>query len=765
VHESAAAPHPKRCSPIPSNKCNCTQIVFDSFYISYQTANFNRKRCIIVPDAIAQAEHFCPASTIATKARQVKGGTVGNWLSWLLKSRSRVALIALALLLLLDLGRSVVARVGYAQPVERWQPDAHAYADLAWPPGTGLPAAAPSGARIYAEHCAVCHGPDGRGNGPAAPSLIPRPRDFTLGQFKYKSTLIGEAPSDADLIKTIADGLPAASMPYWRDLLSTDEIRAVVDYIKLFSTVFDKSPPTKLAMPARVASSESSIVRGRKAYEMRGCIGCHGSDGRGGLWLKDAKGYPVISRDLSAPWTFRGGSAAEQIWLRINGGLAPSPMPPLAQEATQQERWDLVNYVLSLARTPPWEPGGKLSGPGYDPDPIRRGEYLIHAQICGLCHTMINATGIYRVDDSYLAGGMRVGAYPHATLVSRNLTADLDTGLGRWSDEQIAAALRNGRSGGRVLTIMDMPWVYFHALHDDDATAIARYLKTLSPVRNRIPAPLHYGFIETVTAKLMRPLPQVPTTFLTYAEQGFGIRDEGKTPWVSPAEIQRILVDAQWLVMFLGVLAIAFAAPRGHRWPSKPRGRVALGASIAVLGLAGLVGAIIYELPQLSVIPPEQIVAGARAGIFTPDRTTLSGDEQAALADRGRYLFTVASCAICHANDGSGGAKVSWKAMGTVWTRNLTSDRETGLGGWSDAQIARAIRSGVSRNGYPLHWQAMPWDQASNWDEEDVRALISYLRLLPPVRKQIPADRAPAPDDCEVYTFWTAPSRGPGCGP
>jgi cytochrome c oxidase cbb3-type subunit 2 len=60
-----------------------------------------------------------------------------------------------------------------------------------------LPPNAPLGARVYAQRCAVCHGPDGHGNGPAAPSMIPRPLDFTLGQFKHKSTPPGEPPSDA----------------------------------------------------------------------------------------------------------------------------------------------------------------------------------------------------------------------------------------------------------------------------------------------------------------------------------------------------------------------------------------------------------------------------------------------------------------------------------------------------------------------------------------------------------------------------------------
>ena len=96
-------------------------------------------------------------------------------------------------------------------------------------------------------------------------------------------------------------------------------------------------------------------------------------------------------------------------------------------------------------------------------------------------------------------------------------------------------------------------------------------------------------------------------------------------------------------------------------------------------------------------------------------------------------------------------------------TRNLTPDAETGLGKWSDAEIARAIRSGVSRDGYQLHWQGMIWDHASNWDETDLRAVIAYLRALPPVKNKVMPDRAPAPDDCEIYTFWTSESHTQGC--
>jgi mono/diheme cytochrome c family protein len=121
------------------------------------------------------------------------------------------------------------------------------------------------------------------------------------------------------------------------------------------------------------------------------------------------------------------------------------------------------------------------------------------------------------------------------------------------------------------------------------------------------------------------------------------------------------------------------------------------------------------------------------------DLARLSRPSQAALVERGRYLFAVASCALCPGADGAGGAKLSWRPLGTVWARNLTPDRETGLGAWTDDEIARAIRGGIAKGGRPLHWQAIIWDHASNWDEEDVRALIAFPRVLPSVCRSIPA--------------------------
>ncbi len=674
-----------------------------------------------------------------------------------MSGRMRVFVIAVGLLLLLDLARSLYVRVGYSAPTEIWHPDPKQYADIVWPPASTVPAGAPLGERVYLENCAICHGPDGRGNGAAAPSMIPRPRDFTAGLYKYKSTAAGEPASKADLLRTVRDGLQASGMPYWRDVLTAEEIGAVVQYIRRFGPASDKAEPAPVAIGAPVPPGPESAARGAALYARLGCAACHGADLRGSIELRDAKGYPVISRDLTAPWTFRGGAAPEQIWLRLTTGLAPGPMPSYAASTTPQQRWDLVNFILAHRRTPAWEAGGKLDGPGFATDLERRGHYLVHAEMCGLCHTEVNPRGIYR-EDHYLAGGMRVGAYPQGIFISRNLTPDDATGLGQWTPQEIANAIRLGRAkGGRTLNFWGMPWMYLHALTDEDALAIARYLKTLPPVRNAVPEPLQYGVIETVYGKLRAgKMPVAPPTVLTYKEGSYA-----NPRGIAPGTIESALAGAQWLVFGFGLVAFVVAGPHGSRLP-----RSVLGWSGAILGTLAFVvlfaaGWFVYRTPALAFLPPDRVAEGAAGSIPRPDLSQLD-PQRAALVARGRYLFNVASCAYCHGNDGSGGAKLSG-GLGTIFTPNISSHPEAGIGAWSDAQIARAIRSGVSRNGRPLYWQGMPWDHFSNWDEEDVRSLVAYLRRLPPVAEKVPPYRPPAPDDCKVYTFWITPNSQPGC--
>jgi cytochrome c553 len=138
---------------------------------------------------------------------------------------------------------------------------------------------------------------------------------------------------------------------------------------------------------------------------------------------------------------------------------------------------------------------------------------------------------------------------------------------------------------------------------------------------------------------------------------------------------------------------------------------------------------------------------------WKPTLTTLN-EARADFADR---------CAICHGTDGSGGTPISWRPFGTLWTRNITAHPQAGVGAWSDMELERAIRSGVSRDGRQLHWQGMTWDQLSNLDEEDLRAIVAYVRLLPPVDRAVPLPRPPTAGDCETYTYYLEKSDQPGC--
>jgi mono/diheme cytochrome c family protein len=667
----------------------------------------------------------------------------------LFRSRLGIILVSAALLLALDAGRSIWTRLALAVPSSEYRPEAAQYADLTWPPGANLGQGASLGARVFAQRCAVCHGPDGKGNGPAAPSMFPRPRDFSAGVFKYKSTAAGEEPTDDDLLRTIRDGLPASAMPYFAGLLSNEELTAVVEQVKSFSTAFSR-PGRAIEIPASVPSSPQSVTRGKGLFVSQGCSGCHGDDGRGGQAFDYGSGHRVFARDLTAPWTFRGGSRAVDIWLRLTTGIKPGPMPAYADVLSADARWDLANFVVSLARTPPWEDAGSFGGAGFAEDPSRLGGYLTRWEMCGLCHTQIERSGIYNVDGADLAGGMRVGYYPHGYSVSRNLTSDVETGLGGRSVSEIVSALRNGQAPDRVLNPFAMPWPLFHNLTTEDATAIATFLKLGSrPVHNLIPPKLSYGLVETVVMKLTRPLPATSPKALTYGDGDFAI-DAARG---SPGRVQTILVGAQWTILALALVLFVRAGPR-------PGIKTSIAGIVVLASVSGLLYAL-SQWPSLPGMPPDPLVKAFNAGQVTPSTSGMSTG-RIRMVERGRYLYSV-SCELCHGTDGSGGTPISWKPFGTLWTRNITADPQSGVGAWTDAELARAIRSGVSRDGRQLHWQGMTWDQLSNLEEEDSRAIIAYVRLLPPINRAVPLPRATAADDCETYTFYLDRSDRAGC--
>lgn len=147
-----------------------------------------------------------------------------------------------------------------------------------------------------------------------------------------------------------------------------------------------------------------------------------------------------------------------------------------------------------------------LAAPSSDTQ-VARGRYLVRIAGCNDCHTPGYFLGKPNMN-RYLAGSDVGFPLPRGGLVvGRNLTPDKETGIGNWTIEQIAAAIRSGvRPDGRVLAPI-MPYASYANLTSEDATAIAVFLKTLPPVRNKIPGPFGADQIPTTFRWQLLPPP------------------------------------------------------------------------------------------------------------------------------------------------------------------------------------------------------------------------------------------------------------------
>ena len=207
---------------------------------------------------------------------------------------------------------------------------------------------------IYLKRCAQCHGEEGDGLGPAADRMYPKPRDFTLALFKYKSTdADSEFPTDDDFFKTIAQGLPGTAMPAWGGVLSDDEIRALIRKIKEFGEwEEDEIDYAPIEMPAAMpAASPELLARGRAQF-VKACVQCHGDEGRGnvtsGKRLKDDLGDRIWPRDLTKPETWRWTRTVEDVYQRLSTGIPGTPMPEHSTTMAADDRWAIANYVMTL---------------------------------------------------------------------------------------------------------------------------------------------------------------------------------------------------------------------------------------------------------------------------------------------------------------------------------------------------------------------------------------------------------------------------------
>lgn len=221
-------------------------------------------------------------------------------------------------------------------------------------PGVKTSDAPLHGRIVYDRHCSGCHGLNGDGKGLLATTLRPQPRDFTRGLFRYRSTPTGQLPTDADLLRTVTVGLFGSTMPAWEPFLSEAERRAVVAYLKHFSPRFSIDTPREvLPPPSPPSATAERVAQGERLYRELGCGSCHGEtgkgDGRAGKELKTAEGDPIVPRDLTNKWSFRGGHSPQDVFQRLSTGMDGSPMASYRDVFSPTELWDLVFYVLSLS--------------------------------------------------------------------------------------------------------------------------------------------------------------------------------------------------------------------------------------------------------------------------------------------------------------------------------------------------------------------------------------------------------------------------------
>lgn len=267
-----------------------------------------------------------------------------------------------------------------------------------------------NGRILYKQHCMHCHGYYGAGDGPTANFLLPRPRNFLYGEFKFTSTKAGAKPTHADLMRTIAQGVQGTMMPAFGPTEPTPDLTAIgvfagfagppgfdVDgvawYVQLLAmrgelerklmAVFkdngeitaddvqgfqssieaawkDADNQALTAEAPRPDRSPEAIAKSVKAgdelfhTQAAQCVSCHGANGLGdGLdpnapeAAKDIWGTALRPANLTLG-VYRGGRRPIDLYRRVHVGIKGNVMPGFGAQLKPEQIWNLVDYVQSL---------------------------------------------------------------------------------------------------------------------------------------------------------------------------------------------------------------------------------------------------------------------------------------------------------------------------------------------------------------------------------------------------------------------------------
>ena len=214
-----------------------------------------------------------------------------------------------------------------------------------------------AGRAAYEANCARCHGSTGAGDGPDSTRLIPRPRDFSEGLYKFRTSASGTSPYDQDLFDTITHGLAETRMLGFEGLSEKTRWQLVY-YIKSFSDIFEDIEPEPVDIGADPGAKKADLAKGKTIYDNYGCAACHGTlgraDGPSSKLLTDDWNQPSLPANLTHGWEYRMGSTPKDIVLRMMTGLDGTPMPSYAGAVDTKEIWHLAYYLHSLQEKPNW---------------------------------------------------------------------------------------------------------------------------------------------------------------------------------------------------------------------------------------------------------------------------------------------------------------------------------------------------------------------------------------------------------------------------
>jgi mono/diheme cytochrome c family protein len=244
------------------------------------------------------------------------------------------------------------------------------------------------GGRLYKRHCLDCHNLTGDGRGAKSGQfLVPHPRDYRQGAFKFVTTGEGTKPRRADLLRTLENGLKGTGMPSFsllpageRDLLagyvSFLALRGEVEFEALKALATGAKPDLAALQKAAVTAWENAesapalpapppdgepeskefqeaVRRGHKLFTAKvenSCVTCHEDYGRKPVLRYDVWGTVTKPATLT-DGVFKGGARPEDLYARIRFGIPSVGMPAHAPpKYGDRDVWDLVRFVQSASK-------------------------------------------------------------------------------------------------------------------------------------------------------------------------------------------------------------------------------------------------------------------------------------------------------------------------------------------------------------------------------------------------------------------------------